>query len=187
MVEICKFETIKLSDIISDIDLKNYYNSKIQSFTCLNKDVETFLKDKATPYEQRSKSCTYLVTNHMKDKIIAYYTLSLKSVDFNINVSKTTIKEIDGFSKSINSVAVILIGQLGKNYNYQDMISGDELLMLALGSIYNAKNILGGRICLLETEDTEDNQKVIDFYANNGFKVLQHDKTDKFLQMFRKL
>ncbi len=116
-----------------------------------------------------------------------HYTLSLKSIDFDESVSKSVIKSIDGFSKDVSSIAVILIGQLGKNSIYKNKIIGKELLSLALGTVYSAKDILGGRICLLETEDTECNEKVIDFYRDNGFKILQHDKTDRFIQMFRKL
>lgn len=187
MAEVNKFQIVKLKDIISDNDLNGYYMPRILNFSCLNNDVEMFLKNKAASYECRGKSCTYLVVDSLNGEILAYYTLSLKSIDFDESVSKSVIKSIDGFSKDVSSIAVILIGQLGKNSIYKNKIIGKELLSLALGTVYSAKDILGGRICLLETEDTECNEKVVDFYRDNGFKILQHDKTDRFIQMFRKL
>jgi len=183
-----KAKVTKLSDIISDSELYDFYQKQLNSFSCKNSDVEEFLLNKAVSFEQRGKSCSYIIYDSNNGDIIAYFTLSLKAVQFSKNeVSKTTIKDIDGFSKDVDSMATVLIGQFGKNQNRNKAISGKELLQVAIDIIHNVKSMVGGRICLLETEDTEDNQKVIEFYINNGFKVLQHDKNDKFLQMFRKL
>lgn len=175
-----------LQEIISS-DIYPIIADKINNFSCKNSDVETFLRTKAVEYENRNKSRTYLLIDDKNVDIMAYYTLSLKAIDFRDTVSKTTIQTIDGFSKKVESVATILIGQLGKDTYFGNSIEGAKIIEFALNSIYNVQDIIGGRVCFLETEDTPENQKVIDFYADNGFKVLQHDKTDKYLQMFRKL
>ena len=159
----------------------------IENFSYQNADVELFLKQKAENFERRNKSRTYLLIDGISGDIAAYFTLSLKSVDFGQSVSKSTIRDIDGFSKDVESAAVVLIGQFGKNYSMRDYISGTDLLEIVLNVIYSVKDIVGGRICLLETEDTPENKKVVNFYMANGFKMLQHDKTDKYLQMFGKL
>lgn len=160
---------------------------KIQNFSCKNADVENFLKTKAVEYENRNKSRTYLIIDESNVNILAYYTLSLKAIDFRDTVSKSMIQKIDGFSKNVESVAAILIGQLGKDEVYGERISGKKLLEYAINSIYIVQDIIGGRVCFLETEDNENNAKVIDFYEENEFVTLQHDKSDRYLQMFRKL
>lgn len=178
----------KLSNILENEELFEFFSKKIECFSCRNEDVKTFLIEKAISYERRGKSRTYIIFDKGTGDILAYFTLSLKSIQFKKgDVSKSIIKDIDGFSKDVDSVAVILIGQLGKNSNYNNAINGKEILKSALNSVYDARDIVGGRVCLLETMDTENNKKVIQFYMDNGFKVLQHDKTDKYLQMFIKL
>ena len=101
----------KLSAILSNERYQEFFERKASMFSCLNKDVEIFLREKAISYEQRGKSRTYILSEENSGDIVAYFTLSLKSLDFGNTVSKSTIKDIDGFSKDIESVAVVLIGQ----------------------------------------------------------------------------
>jgi hypothetical protein len=178
---------IKALREIIDTALYSVVNSKIQNFSCKNTDVEEFLKYKALEYEKRDKSRTYILFDNITLDIVGYYTLSLKTIDFRKDVSKTTIQKIDGFSKNIESVSSVLIGQLGKDSVHGHKISGSDLLAYAINSVYSVQDIVGGRICFLETEDSDKNTKVIQFYLDNHFKILQHDKTDRFLQMFRRL
>lgn len=169
--------TVAGNDIIGNFD----------TFSCKNEDVENFLKTKSIDFEKRNKSRTYLMIDTDTLEVMGYYTLSLKAVDFQDNVSKSVIQKIDGFSKSIKSTAVILIGQLGKNSNYARQYSGIELLNFAMDTIYDIQDRIGGRICLVETEQKAENTKVIDFYKSQNFLLLQSDKTDTYLQMFRLL
>ena len=62
----------------------------------------------------------------------------------------------------------MLIGQLGKNYSSGNntLISGDELLGLAIDKVRPIQNESGGRYTYLECEDTP---KLIKFYEKNGF------------------
>lgn len=76
-----------------------------------------------------------------------------------------------------------LIGQLGKNFahNYNQLISGDELLYLALEKVKEMQYIVGGKIVYLECEDKGS---LLDFYSENGFvnfgrRYLDRDETDK--------
>lgn len=61
-----------------------------------------------------------------------------------------------------------LIAQLGKNYfhQYNELITGDELLKLACDKVKEIQLSLGGRFVYLECEDKE---KLLDFYGSNGF------------------
>ena len=66
----------------------------ISCFTCQDKDVETFLKDKAFEFERRDKSRTYLVLDDDSGVLLGYFTISLTALSFSDGVSKNTIKRI---------------------------------------------------------------------------------------------
>jgi hypothetical protein len=170
---------------ISNIISQNELNALLNNFYCKDKDVEAFLKTKALEFDLRNKSRTYLILekgSFIKGtvKILAYFTLSLKILEFEPCTSKSLIKSIDGFSKNISSIAVILIGQFGKDEFLAKNINGDIFLNICLGIIGNVQNLIGGRIALVECLPIE---KIVSFYSKNGFKLLQSDKNDKYMQM----
>jgi hypothetical protein len=61
-----------------------------------------------------------------------------------------------------------LIGQLSRNYapGHEGLISGDELLQLAVDMVKNAQRNLSGKMVYLESAD---HPKLIAFYERNGF------------------
>ena len=85
-----------------------------------------------------------------------------------------------------------LIAQLGKNFsNGNDtLISGADLLQLAVNKIQKIQKEIGGRFMYLECED---NEKLLAFYNKHNFKIfgkriLDRDETDikgdYLIQMF---
>jgi len=155
----------------------------IERFTCKDEDVETFLKKKSFDFERRNKSRTYLVFDDM-GVLLAYFTLALDALLFGDDVSKNTIKKIDGFSKDIQAVGIIMIGQFGKDSNLAKNVSGAQLLETCLETVYQIQSLVGGRAVMLECHDIS---KVVEFYKSNGFAVLQYDERDNYLQMVRLL
>jgi len=99
-------------------------------------------------------------------------------------VSKSIVKNIDGFSKDIQAVGIILIGQFGKDSMLAKDIDGGKLFDICLNTVYQAQKLIGGRFVLLECRSID---KVISFYDKKGFKSLQYDNNDKYLQMVRRL
>ena len=161
----------------------------IDSFSCKDKDAEHFLKNKAIEFEKRNKSRTYLVFDETKylsgdGTILAYFTLSLKSLKFGSTLSKNKIKDIDGFSKEVGGVAIALIGQLGKDEKEAKHVSGSDLLELCMEFIHQVQNLIGGRYVLVECQDFE---KIVKYYLANNFERLQLDDSDNYLQMVRRL
>jgi hypothetical protein len=151
--------------------------------------VEAFLKTKAVEFDLRNKSRTYLILEKESFgkrivKILAYFTLSLKILEFGPNISKSLIKNIDGFSKNVNSVAAMLIGQFGKDEFLAKSINGSAFLEICLGIIGNAQNLIGDRMVLVECLPAD---KIVSFYSKSGFKFLQSDRNDKYIQMVRLL
>lgn len=177
------FRIIRLRGIINST--KNaVIMDKIAAFSSKNEDVENFLKSKATDFDNRDMGRTYLMFDDVGN-LVAYFTLALKSLTFNENVSNNLKKKIQGATSNIKSVPVILIGQLGKNFAVDDKIKGTEILNSAFSFIYDTYKLVGCRICLIETFADETNQKVYEFYKNYGFKDLQIDGA--YIQMYKKL
>jgi len=158
--------------------------SAISHFSCQDSDVETFLKTKAIDFEKRDKSRTYLVFDDLGTALLGYYTLSLKALPFSQNVSKSIVKSIDGFSKDIRAVGIVLVGQFGKDNNKAKNINGEYLFNICMETVYMVQDLIGGRFVMLECHEIE---KVVQFYERQGFESLQYDETDKYLQMIRRL
>ena len=70
------------------------------------------------------------------------------------------------------------MGQLGKNYTNgnNSLISGSDLLQLAIQKIKYVQHEVGGRFVYLECEDQP---KLIQFYENNNFKLFGKRELDK--------
>ena len=148
------------------------------------KDVELFLEEKAEEFEKRNRSRTYLVFDDETVVLLGYFTLSLNALPFRSEVSKNTIKRIDGFSKDVTAAGIVLIGQFGKDAIAGSKLSGKLLLDICLEYVYKSQDIVGSRFVMLECLDVP---QVVSFYKANGFTHLQMDANDKYLQMIRRL
>ena len=178
--------SIPLKDLVGTSREANL-KAAIEKFSCKDKEVEDFLKNKALDFDVRHKSRTYLVFNsEQSDKdepiIYGYFTLTMKTLELGETLSKSTVKRIDGFSKSVLATEAILLGQLGKNQEYQNDIDGQLILHYAIATVYSIHKLAGGRIVFLECDE---HPKLIDFYSRNGFEPLQ--KCGEYLQMIRYL
>ena len=149
--------------------------------------METFLRNKALEFDKRNVSRTYLYVDEMSFvsgmlKIVAYYTISLKTLAFTSSVSKRMIKDIDGFSKDADSVSAILIGQLGKDSMYGAGLHGKDILSAVIDLAYEIRSIAGSRIVFLECEPVD---KLLAFYKSNGFIQIQENPSNKLVQLVR--
>jgi len=155
--------------------LNKYGEEKVKNllntFKCSkNADVENFLKNSSILFEEINKSRTYLVIKKGTINILGYFTLTLSILKIVKDVSKKTLKKLDGISKDKTEFPIYLIGQLGKNEVFWNEINGSYLLESAISNIYDAYEVVGGRAVLIETLN---NEKLIKFYNENGFKYLQ--------------
>ena len=185
---------INLRDILRDETLgESAAKSILSSFSCpLNPDVEYFLKNVAIEFSKQSIASTYLIMASYKEEYVlaGYFTLANKI--FCIDKAslpnrkwKSRMAKFGQFDKEIQryTISAPLIGQLGKNFtnSYNKLITGDELLKLALDKVREMQNIVGGKIVYLECEDKEP---LLEFYIQNGFvnfgtRSLDKDETDK--------
>lgn len=162
----------------------------LSDFSCpLNPDVESFLKEKAIVFSKQGLAAVHLVLMSYKNKpvIVGYFALANKYVTIMPKrISKTVKKKIEKFAifnEYLNeyNFAAPLIGQLGKNFTngYNKLITGDELLKIAIDKLSQIQLDLGGKWIYLECEDKP---KLIDFYKDNGFiefgkRNLEKDET----------
>lgn len=178
----------ELIEQIGEADAKTL----LSDFYCpLNTDVEYYLKHTAIEFSKQGISSTYIVLASYKGKyvIVGYYSLANKvfCVDSNDVLSKNWRRRLNRFGQYDNAIkryilSAPLIGQLGKIFqnNYNRLITGDELLKLALDKVREMQYIAGGKIVYLECEDKP---RLLEFYSENGFvnfgkRYLDRDETD---------
>lgn len=182
------FVEIKLSDMLEEIGEEDT-KSILSYFSCpQNKDVETFLKTKAILFSQRDLSKTTLVywvsPDGLCKELVGYYTVAHKVIRISRDsLNSAERRKLFGQGKYDSDtreyiIPAPLIAQLGKNFTNGNnaLISGDELLSLAMQKIKLVQNEIGGRFAYLECEDIE---KLKEFYIdNNKFKLFGKRELD---------
>lgn len=181
------FIQIRLNDLIEAIG-EEKVKSILSSFVCpLNKDVEDFLRNKAMVFSMRQFAKTNLVFWETDDKkareLVGYYAFTSKSIQIDRGAVSSRearkLRENGMFDENTNQyiVPAPLIGQLGKNYagGNNCLISGADLLQMAIEKAYMIQGEIGGRFVYLECEEKE---KLISFYERNKFKVFGRRKLD---------
>lgn len=183
---------INLSDLLEQLG-EDEVKEILSSFSCpINADVEKFLKERAVEFSKRQFSKTHLVFWETEDKkekeFVGYYTITYK----NITIERSAVsgrearklREHGVYDEKNNdyTIPAPLIAQLGKNFSNGNntLITGDDLLHMAMEKILKIRNEVGGRFAYLECEDSP---KLISFYERNHFKKfgkrpLDRDETD---------
>lgn len=170
------FSILSLKDIIDEKG-EDFCREILSVFSCpKNKDVEKFLtKRTAIDFATQGIAETFLVyASYKKANVLCgYFTIAPKYIVINTHsLSSSLRRRLRKFAMpAVDSGIVIvapLIAQLGKNYanNYNTLISGDELLKLAIDKIKEAQRIIGGKVIYVECEEDEHLET---FYKDNGF------------------
>lgn len=171
------FNLVNLELMINSIG-EDKAKEVLSDFSCpKNPDVEGFLKFKAIEFSRKGLSSTHLVFTSYKENpvLIGYFTLTQKPIEIAADhkMSKTLRSRVCKFGTfdvqtKTYRISASLIAQLGKNYSngYNKLITGNELLELAINKIRNVQLEVGGRIIYLECEDVEP---LNEFYDNYGF------------------
>lgn len=180
------YKIINLKDIYNNLG-ENRTKEILKEYKCeLNNDVEYFLKEKAIEFSKQDISRTFIVMSQYQGKevIVGYFAIANKSTTIKkFILSNTKRKKLLKYAEYDNenkgyTIALPLIGQLGKNYNngYNKLITGDILLKFACDKIKETQDILGGRYVFLECED---NKKLKEFYEENGFECFGKRNLEK--------
>lgn len=149
--------------------IKEVSSSLLATFNCeKNSDLTNFIHSTAFDFEDRQISRTFVLVNTSENEVVGYFTISMKSLSTN-NMSKTSIKKIDGVSNTRVCIHSFLIGQLGISDNYTEYKFGTLLLDDAFSKIEMAHDLVAGRYILV---DAINHEKVLKFYTDNGFALL---------------
>ena len=180
------YNIIRLSEMLEQLG-EERVKKILSSFSSpLNEDIEYFLHHKAIEFDIQSISKTHLVFASFKKKpvLVGYFTLAIKY--FSISKKNTTSnlrRKLNRFGKyntelKAYNLSAPLIAQLGKNYTngYDELITGGELLGMAVEVIKDIQLSIGGKIIYIECEDKA---KLIDFYEQNGFKQFSERELDR--------
>jgi hypothetical protein len=195
-----QYQVININAYLSDEELKHEIDEITHTFSSpQNEDVETFLRRNAVIFSQKGQSVTYFVVR-VSDvmELVGYFTLTVKPISINANdknLTKNFYKRIERVCKSDDNgnyvLASFLIAQLGKNYNLKEdrRIDGKELLGIAMDTLSNIKQQIGGVVVFLECEDSKNNF-LRSFYESNGFALFGErisDSEKKLYQLIKPL
>lgn len=178
-------EIVSLDSLLTNLE-ENTVNNILAGFSCpVNADVEEFLHVKAIQFNKQGISKTFLVVTSFKGKavIAGYFTISTKVITVQKNrLSKSFIKRINKFAKyDTESKSYImpcpLLGQFALNFAYgKKLISGSDLMKIALGKVKELHQIGGGKTLYLECEDKI---KLVKFYEQFNFREFDRRKLDE--------
>ena len=186
----------RISELLSMENGEQYFYSIAESFKSPNKDVETFLKTKAMQATKLNTATTYLVYKEISPieiDLVGYFSLAMKMLTLKkSSLSSSKEKVISRFGyydedSDSYKVPAILVAQFGRNFDDESAsIFGNDLMTITLNQVKTALSYLSGKTIFLECEKE---QKLIDFYKEQGFILLDNEITSKnskeLLQMYR--
>jgi hypothetical protein len=199
---VSSYKIVNLTDYLTEFSEESVCKS-LSSYSCEpNNDVEFFLQKKAISSSMSSSSRTFIVSEEKTNIFVGFFTLTQKSIVIEkfFGITKSLEKKIRWFSdeyqigfgdekQSIQVASLILIAHLGKNYTKgaNELITGQQLLNIAVEKIVEIQGEIGGRFICVECEDTPN---LLNYYTQNGFSRLQNrpisvDKDDYFVQLVR--
>lgn len=173
-----EFVQIKLEEMIKELGESEVKNILSSFMSPMNGDVEDFIRNKAILFSKNfwaKTTLVYWVSDDQKEKyLVGYYTLANKTLSILKDAVSTTMsKRLNQHGtydtdKKAYIIPAVLIGQLSKNFDSGNelLISGSDLLQMALNKIRKIHNEIGGRFVFLECEDEP---ALIRFYESNGF------------------
>lgn len=185
------YALLSLKDMITELG-ESTVKGILSSFCSpQNKDVEEFIRLKAIEFAKQSIAPTTLVYTSYKDKLVicGYFTITLKTITVRKadvgSKTFTRLKKFGTYNQEYKccEIPAPLIAQLSKNFGsgYGSLITGDQLLELAVMEVKKLQSIGGGKVVYLECEDKP---RLKEFYEKNGFRIfgkrnLDRDERDK--------
>lgn len=183
---------LDLKDAIGEDELKNI----LSQFSCpLNLEVEHFVRENALEFAKRKLSITYLVLDE-EGRVAAIFALAHKALQVTgKNLSSSTRKKLLRYAQIDEetgelTVSAFLIGQFGKNYQYEDAprLEGKRLMTAVFEVLIHVQHEIGGGVVYLECEDKP---QLLGFYQNeeNRFKLFgkrsSKEEGVQYLQLLR--
>lgn len=165
---------LDLMDAIGEEELQRV----LSDFSCSkNGEIENFVRKNAIEFAKKKMSITYLVIDE-KSRVVAMFALTHKAVQIvSEGLSSSVKKKIKRYAQldeetGTFTLSSFLIGQFGKNYQYQDILKleGKQLMEAAFGVLRHVQREIGGGVVYLECEEKP---QLLKFYQNdvNRFRI----------------
>lgn len=182
------YSVLSLIDMIEELG-EDRCAEILSEFSCpYDSDIERFAKSRsyAIEFAKQGIAQTFLVyASYQKAPVFCgYFTIASKHIVVSTKaISRTLARRIRRFalpSSNTDRIIIVapLVAQLGKNFTngYNKLISGDELLKIAVDKVKDAQRIVGGKVVYLECVDKPI---LTNFYADNGFVEFGRRSLDK--------
>lgn len=173
-----KLNIVQLTDILQ-LGNEAEVSKVLCAFSCSkNKELETFIREKAIQLEKQHHTRTYLILKG--NTLQAFFALAINILETS-TLSKTLIKKLSSnHNANTQYIPCFIIGQLGKNDDSN--IEGNEIIEIALSILLEIHNYLGTRFILLDSVNVP---KVIKLYERHKFVRLPASNDDKQIKMIR--
>ena len=162
----------------------------LDGFSCpRNQDVERFLKRQAITNERSNRSRTYILVAERETSmgpldILGFFTLATGLTKIEPSVSKSKKQKLAGLfydpSSGVQTTPCFLIGQIGLNDRFHNVVDGDLLVKEALDAILVSWINVGGRFV---RADCTDSPGLISFHERHGFELIQRNERTKLVEM----
>ena len=159
--------------------------------------VQNDVDKKAIEFEKMTWATTHLVFVESDELVLAgYFSLAnrpLKISEKNFkklsNTQRKKLLKYGSKEEKFIEINSFLIGQLGKNYNVNDniknLVTGKYLLSIAYDMLASIVKVVKVKYVWLECEN---NSKLIDFYKNFGFTLIEnYEGTNELKVLIMKL
>lgn len=190
------YKVININDAIR-LRGEDAVQSIVSTFSCSNKEVETFMQQKAIEFARRKLSVTYFVFTE-SGLLAGAFTLAIKSAIIPAeglsNNQKNKIRPFAFYDEGERSyvASAYLLAQFGKNRDYSPdcPLKGSELMSIVRKTVVDVQNRIGGKLLWLECE--EDNYKALKFYERSDsgfhrFSIRDSAEGPVYVQMLRLL
>lgn len=192
-------KVVALQDLLNNYseDFIQEILNKFKSIPNHESVVQNDVDKKAIEFEKMTWATTHLVFVESDELVLAgYFSLAnrpLKISEKNFkklsNTQRKKLLKYGSKEEKFIEINSFLIGQLGKNYNVNDniknLVTGKYLLSIAYDMLASIVKVVKVKYVWLECEN---NSKLIDFYKNFGFTLIEnYEGTNELKVLIMKL
>lgn len=171
-------------------------SDSLSDFSCpKNKEIEYFVRNNAIDFAKRKTSITYLLLDEYS-RVLAIFAITHKAIQIHgEKMSSTLQKKIQRYAQKNEEtgeyvLSAFLIGQFGKNYQYDNVLipDGGKMMGAVLTILKHVQREIGGGVVYLECEEKPE---LLKFYQNeeNRFRKfgerLSQKENVKYIQLLR--
>ena len=148
------------------------------------------MRNLSIEFEKRDRSRTYLYYDKAELEkgnfvIIGFFSIAVKSIYLKnfrkLQIPKGLITRLENLCNDDSYATAYLIGQIGRDDTYTSAeLSGAQMLSDAVKLIQEVKNMIGGRLVILECKPIAS---LCRMYESNGFIDITEDDRDLKLYM----